>query len=94
MSVQEERSQLPRSETVRGSNDRIADRATQLRFVSRVPMLCECSSGGCQAIVLIELERFQDLRERGYLTAPEHSVDHAAPAAREAEYWLHRPTRR
>ena len=93
MSAQAERAQLTRPETVRGSNDRIAQRAAQLHFVSRVPMLCECSDPGCQTIVLIELDRYQELRKRGYLTAPEHAVDEAAPIAQEDGYWLHRPAR-
>jgi hypothetical protein len=94
MSAQMERAQLTRPEDVRDSNDRIAERAAQLRFVSRVPMLCECSDPGCRTIVLVELDRYQQLRERGYLTAPEHPVEDAAPVAREDGYWLHRPTRR
>jgi hypothetical protein len=94
MSAQEERAQLTRPDNVRGSNDRIAERAAQLRFVSSVPMLCECSRSGCQTIVLIELDRYQELRERGYLTAPDHSVDGADPIAREDGYWLHQPPRR
>ena len=94
MSAQAERAQLTRPEDVRGSNDRIAERAAQLHFVSRVPMLCECSEHGCQTIVLIELDRYQQLRERGYLTAPEHPVEDAAPIVREDGYWLHQPARR
>lgn len=94
MSAQAERAQLTRPEDVRGSNDRIAERAAQLRFVSRVPMLCECSDPGCETIVLIDLDRYQELRERGYLTAPEHPVEDAAPIAREDGYWLHQQARR
>ena len=94
MSAQEERAQLTRPDDVRGSNDRIAERAAQLRFVSRVPMLCECSNPGCQTIVLIELDRYQELREHGYLTAAGHSVDDAAPVAREDGYWPQQPPHR
>ncbi len=94
MSAHAERAQLTRPEDVRGSNDRIAERAAQLRFVSRVPMLCECSEPDCQTIVLIDLERYQELRERGYLTAPEHPDEDAAPIAREDGYWLHQQARR
>jgi hypothetical protein len=94
MSAQEERAQLTRPEDARDSNDRIAERAAQFRFVSRVPMLCECNEPGCQTIFLIELGRYQELRERGYLTAPEHPVDHAAPIVQEDGYWLHQPVRR
>jgi hypothetical protein len=44
------------------ANDRIADKAEALRFVSRVPMLCECSALDCRAIVMIGLEEFRQLR--------------------------------
>ena len=54
-----------RTEAVRVANDRIASRAAQLRFTSRVPMLCECHDPGCRAIVPLSLSDFQDLRRRG-----------------------------
>lgn len=57
-------------------------------------MLCECSDPGCQTIFLIELDGYQELRERGYVTAPEHAVEDAAPITREDGYRLHQPTRR
>jgi hypothetical protein len=93
MSAQEERAPLTRPEDARDSNDRIAERAADLRFVSRVPMLCECSGRDCRTIFLIELDRYQELRKDGYLTAPEHPIDHATPIAREDGYWLHKPIR-
>ena len=91
MSAQRERVRLSRSEEVRSSNDRIAERALRLRFVSRVPMLCECSDERCQAIVLVGLDRYAELRESGFFTAPDHAVDDAEPAVREGGYWLQRP---
>jgi hypothetical protein len=91
MSAQRERVRLSRSEEVRSSNDRIARRAVRLRFVSRVPMLCECSDQRCQAIVLVGLERYDELRETGFFTAPDHEVDDAEPALREESYWVQRP---
>ena len=54
-----------RTDAVRASNDRIAERALALRFTSRVPMLCECRDPGCRAIVPVSLEDFHDLRQRG-----------------------------
>jgi hypothetical protein len=74
-------------------NDHIAERAVSLRFVSRVPMLCECSDPRCQAIVLIGLERYADLRETGFFTAPDHTIDGAVPGLREDGWWLHEPPR-
>jgi hypothetical protein len=56
-------------------------------------MLCECSGRDCRTIFLIELDRYQELRKDGYLTAPEHPIDHATPIAREDGYWLHKPIR-
>jgi hypothetical protein len=41
----------------RKANDRIAVKAEQLRFVSRVPMLCECSGRQCRTIVMVSLDR-------------------------------------
>ena len=78
----------------RKANDRIADKAELLRFVSRVPMLCECSDPACQSIFLIELDRYQELRENGYLTSPGHTLDGCEQTAREDGYWVQRPTRR
>jgi hypothetical protein len=90
MSAQEERDPLTRPEDARSANDRIADRAARYHFVSRVPMLCECSESGCDAIFLIELDRYRELRGQGYFTAPEHTVGGASPVARDDDYWLHR----
>jgi hypothetical protein len=92
MSAQEERVHLTRSEEVRSSNDHIAERATWLRFVSRVPMLCECSDPRCETIVLIGLDRYHEVRESGFITAPGHTVEDAEPALREDGFWLQRAT--
>lgn len=61
----------------RVANDRIADKARQLRFVSRVPMLCECSTASCRTVVMISLEEYREIRQDPalLLTAPGHSVD-------------------
>ncbi len=81
---------LTRSEEVRSSNEHIAERAIQLHFVSRVPMLCECSNPRCQTIVLIGLDRYHELRESGFLTAAGHAIEDAEPELREDGYWLQR----
>jgi hypothetical protein len=69
MSAIEDNQQQPdsgtRTEAVRESNDRIASRAVELRFTSRVPMLCECHDPGCRAIVAVSLEDFHALRAHG-----------------------------
>ncbi len=61
----------------RQANDRIAQKAERLRFVSRVPMLCECSDSHCRAVVMIRLEDYYAIRrdDAALLTAPGHSVE-------------------
>lgn len=61
---------VTKTEDVRESNERIADRAERFHFVSRVPMLCECASPECQQIFLIGLDRYHELRPGGALAAP------------------------
>jgi len=62
----------------RKANDRIAVKAEQLRFVSRVPMLCECSAPDCRTIVMIALEDYYEIRlEGGTVTAPGHDREGA-----------------
>ncbi|HET8528241.1 MAG TPA: hypothetical protein VFL60_04970 [Gaiellaceae bacterium] len=81
-----------RPDEVRAGNDRIAERAEQLRFVSRVPMLCECGQPGCSQLVLIGLEEYRHVRanRRGYLTAPDHRLERATVEAKQSDYWLQR----
>ena len=61
---------------VRQANDRIAKKAERLRFVSGVPMLCECSDPECRAIVMIRLADYYALRRdpAAFLTAPGHAA--------------------
>jgi hypothetical protein len=76
----------------RSANDRIADKAMQLRFVSRVPMLCECDASDCRAIVLIGLDDYRKIRESGgaFLTAPGHGAEGAELEQRTPEYEIRR----
>jgi hypothetical protein len=92
MSARELTLDVSRSEEVRVGNDRIAERAEQLRFVSRVPMLCECGDAACSQIVLIGLAEYRQLRNDGrrYLTAPEHRLEQATLESRHDGYWLQR----
>jgi hypothetical protein len=61
----------------RRANDRIAEKAVRMRFVSRVPMLCECSDSDCRAIVMISLEDYDAIRRDGdaVLTASGHVAE-------------------
>ncbi|HEY1370707.1 MAG TPA: hypothetical protein VGF23_26485 [Gaiellaceae bacterium] len=83
---------MSRPETARGSNELIARKAERYRFVSRVPMLCECSDPGCDAIFLIELDHYREASHDGYLTAPGHGVESFQPERTHDTYWLHTPS--
>lgn len=95
MSVRELEIESDRSDEVRAGNDRIAGRAEQLRFVSRVPMLCECGNPSCSQMVLIGLDDYREARANGhcYLTAPEHCLDGVTVEAKLPGYWLLRRRR-
>jgi hypothetical protein len=60
----------------RKANDRIAQKAEQLHFVSRVPMLCECSAPDCRTIVMVALEDYYEIRlkDDGFVIAPGHEL--------------------
>ncbi len=92
MSVRELAIESDRPDEVRAGNDRIAERAEQLRFVSRVPMLCECGQAGCSQLVLISLEEYRQLRAGGgrYLTAPYHRLETATVETKQPDYWSQR----
>jgi hypothetical protein len=81
-----------RSEDAFDANERLARAAESHRFVSRVPMFCECGDRACQALVLIELERYYEVRRdpRLSLTAPGHRLLGAVPVRRDADVWLQR----
>jgi hypothetical protein len=89
MSAQRQRAYVSRPESARQSNERIAAQAGRFRFVSRVPMLCECSDGDCGQIVLLTLEEYREARGTAdFLTAPGHTVERATPLARMPGHWL------
>jgi hypothetical protein len=54
----------------------MAKTATRLRFVSRVPFLCDCDNPDCSELVLLRLEDY-DAAKVGSITAVGH-----APSAR------------
>ena len=76
----------------RRANDRIAEKAEQLRFVSRVPMLCECGAAGCRTIVLLGLDDFRKIRRSGgtFFTAPGHDTSGAELQQRLPDYDIRR----
>jgi len=83
---------VTRFEDAFGANERLARAAESHGFVSRVPMFCECSDPACQALVLIELERYHQVRRNPQpsLTAPRHRLEGAVPVRRDADVWLQR----
>jgi hypothetical protein len=73
MSAQERHAYASRSENVRRSNEQIAAAAERLRFVSRVPMLCECADSGCSELIMITLADYRVARKLArFLTLPGH----------------------
>jgi hypothetical protein len=84
-----------RAMDARQSNDRIAEKAEQLRFVSRVPMLCECSEPSCRTIVMVALADYHAIRRRedAVITAPGHQVERAALETQTSEYEVRRVRR-
>ena len=75
----------------RAANDRIAEKAAQYRFHSRVPMLCECTTPECRAVVMIALDEYRAIRRDGdtFLTAPGHDVDRAELHRATPDYDVH-----
>jgi hypothetical protein len=76
----------------REANDRIAEKAARLNFVSRAPMLCECSATGCRKIVMVSLEEYRRIREDpdAFITAPGHQFDGAESQEETPNYTIHR----
>jgi hypothetical protein len=81
-----------RAMDARKANDRIAEKAEQLRFVSRVPMICECAEPTCRTIVMIALGDYYAIRrsDAAILTAPGHDVEETVLEAQTSEYEVRR----
>ena len=79
----------------RKANDRIAAKAEQLRFVSRVPMLCECSAPACRTVVMVSLSDYHEIRltEDSFITAPGHAAENASLVSQAGDYEVHRSGR-
>jgi hypothetical protein len=76
----------------RQANDRIAEKAARLRFVSGVPMLCECHDPQCRRIVMVRLEDYHAIRrEKGaFLTAAGHSAEESRLVSETSGYDVRR----
>ena len=78
----------------RQANDRIAEKAERLRFVSRVPMLCECSDRDCRAVVMVRSRGLpRDPPRRGRLRYRARPCGRRVPP-RVGDAGLRRPPRR
>ena len=79
----------------RKANDRIAEKAAQLRFVSRVPMLCECSAPACRTIVMVSLGDYREIRrtEDSFITAHGHGGEEAELESQSPDYDVRRTGR-
>ena len=78
----------------RASNDRLAEKAEQYRFHSRVPMLCECDAPECRALVLIALEDYREIRRNrdNFFSAPGHASEEAELVKETPNYEVRRHT--
>ena len=63
----------------RRANQRIAEKARELRWSFPVPFLCECSERRCFAPILLTLEEHEQVRShpQRYVTLPGHEVEGA-----------------
>lgn len=79
----------------RAANDRIAEKADALRFLSRVPMVCECSTPGCRKLVMVSLDEYREIRSdpNNFLAAPGHEVEDADLQRETPAYDVHRARR-
>lgn len=78
----------------RAANDRIAAKAERLQFHSRVPMLCECSTPGCQTLLMVSLDEYEEIRSEPdtFLTAQGHEIDGARLVEQRQGYEVRRGT--
>jgi hypothetical protein len=89
MSAQRQRAYVTRPETAQQANERIADKAVRLRFVSRLPLHCECSDPNCDELILIEPAAYRAAVEDGcFLTAPGHGVLGGSVREKQPGYWV------
>lgn len=65
----------------RDANERIAEAAKRLHFVSRIPFICECSDPSCRAPVLLHEQEYAEHRRTG---APIAVAGHTVAAASDA----------
>jgi hypothetical protein len=60
------------SEAVRQANERIAEKAIRLRFVARVPFICECDDPDCVEFIPLHPRDYAERSARSYVVLPGH----------------------
>ena len=80
----------------RTSNNRLAEKAEQYKFHSRIPMLCECDAPECRTLVLMAVGDYREIRRdrRNLLTAPGHASAETELVRATPIYEVRRPTGR
>jgi hypothetical protein len=74
----------------REANERIAEKARELKFQQPIPFLCECSDERCFAHVFLTLEEYAEARSgsQRYLTIAGHEVVGAVVIAKDDRFAL------
>jgi len=74
----------------RAANEKIAEKARELRMQPPIPFLCECSNKRCFARLHLILEEYEEARSdpQRYLTAAGHEVSGAIVIAQNDRFAL------
>jgi hypothetical protein len=74
----------------RNANERIAEKARELKMQPPIPFLCECSNRRCFARIHLALGEYEEARSdpQRYLTIAGHEVVGALVIAQEAHFAL------
>lgn len=85
-----------RGADARAANDRIAEKAASLHFLSRVPMLCECSTQGCHKLLMLGLDEYREIRRDpdSFIVAPGHEIEGAGLRKETPAYEVRRASER
>jgi hypothetical protein len=73
---QAKESPLQNEDVFRSANERIAEKAIELRWRFPIPFLCECSDAGCFARIDLVLPAYEEMRShpQRYLTESGHKL--------------------
>lgn len=83
---------VSKSAVARARNRRLVEKANLYRFVSRLPLLCECDDPQCEATLLVGFDDYRRAERAGaLLTVPGHLVLDAESGPHGPEYWIYHP---